>query len=125
MRTTEAADYVAAMMTEALQGLAVVVRDPEDATGHILAGTPTVVIAPPSVQSDDRAAIEMRFETPIIGAPVNDREAAWAAIDTIMTVLRGLIEFERATPIQWQGAQTTTAPAYLLTHTLTLITEGN
>jgi len=124
MRTKTAADYVAAMMTEALQGLAVVVRDPEDATGHILAGTPTVVIAPPSVQSDESAAIEMRFETPIIGAPVNDREAAWDAIDEIMTRLRPLVEFSHAQPIQWAGAQTASAPAYVLTHTLTILTES-
>ena len=125
MRTKEAADYVAAMMTEVLQGLAVVVRDPEDATGHILAGTPTVVVGPPTVHADEHAAIEMRFETPIIGAPVNDRETAWESIDAIMTALRGLVEFDRANPIQWQGAQTASAPAYLLTHTLTLITEGH
>lgn len=124
MRTRAAADYIAALMTEALQGLAVVVRDPEEATGHILAGTPTVVIAPPSIADDEAAAYKLRFETPIIGAPVNDREAAWDAIDEIMTRLRPLVEFSHAQPIQWAGAQTASAPAYVLTHTLTVLTES-
>jgi hypothetical protein len=123
MNTKEAADYIVAVATEALQGIAVVVSDPEDATGHLLAGTPCVVVAPPSITGDTGPARVLRFETPVIGAPLGDKPAAWDAVDTIIDRLTPYIEFERAEPITWAGAQSATAPAYLITHTLTVFKE--
>lgn len=119
MNTREAAKHLTEVFTAALEGLAVVVDDPEDATGHLLAGTPVVVLAPPRITDDTGPTRVFEFETPIIGAPAGDRDAAWTAVDAILDRLDPHIEFERAEPITWAGAQTATAPAYLLTHTIT------
>lgn len=125
MNTYEATQYIGAVFRDALATVAAVVDDPEDATGHLLAGTPVVVLAPPRITEDTGPARVFQFETPIIGAPAGDREAAWRAVDQILDRLDPHIQLDRAEPITWTGAQTATAPAYLLTHTLTAYKEGH
>nr|DAX61696.1 MAG TPA: hypothetical protein [Caudoviricetes sp.] len=125
MNTYDATQYIGAVFRDALGMRAAVVDDPEDATGHLLAGTPVVVLAPPTITEDTGPARVFQFETPIIGAPAGDRETAWRAVDQILNRLDAHIQFDRAEPITWTGAQTATAPAYLLTHTLTAYKEGH
>lgn len=124
MRTQAATNQLATMIDQALKGLAMVVTDPEDATGHLLAGIPVVVIAPPSITADTGPTQTYEWETPIIGAPVNDRARAWESIDHVMEALDPILQVDRAQPITWTGAQTSSAPAYLLTHTQTIYKES-
>lgn len=124
MRTRAATDHLAAMIDQALQGLAMVVTDPEDATGHLLAGTSVVVIAPPTITEDTGPVQTYEWETPVIGAPVNDRTRAWDTVDRILEALDPILQVDRAQPITWTGAQTASAPAYLLTHTQTIYKES-
>lgn len=124
MRTQAATEQLKTTLDRALKGLAMVVIDPEAATGHLLSGIPVVVIAPPTITDDTGPTQTYEWETPIIGAPVNDRARAWASIDRVMEVLDPILQVDRAHPITWTGAQTSNAPAYLLTHTQTIYKEN-
>lgn len=118
-------DATAALAEEIAAALAptgaVVVTDPEDATGHLLAGTGVVVVAPPRITSVDGSYYTLEWETPVVGAPVGDKATAWRSVDAVLSVLDAHLQITRATPITWTGAQTAQAPAYLITHTRTMI----
>lgn len=104
--------------TLAADGLDVLVTlEPDKATPAVISGIPAIVIAPPHV-TNQGAIVVGEYKIPVIGAPVGDQEAAWGTLDTILTSLDRLLEWEDAEPITWQGAQTSTAPAYLLTLTI-------
>ena len=124
MRTQVATDQLITALDKELKGLAMVVSDPEAATGYLLSGIPVVVIAPPAITDDTGPTQTYEWEIPIIGAPINDRARAWASIDRVMESLDSILQVERAHPVTWTGAQTSSAPAYLLTHTQTIYKEN-
>lgn len=115
---------LAADLLGALGDLAAVVIDPDEATPLILAGTPTVIITPPTITANKGAAYTLEWDTPIVGAPVADQDEAWKHLDTILTRLEPLLEWTSVRPITWSGSQTAQAPAYLITHTRTVYKEN-
>ena len=120
IRTRQRTHALARALADALGDAAVVVTSAEEATGHVLAGTTTVVLAPPKITSDTGAAYALEWQVPIVGAPVADPDAAWDALDRALSAIDPLVEWERAEPITWTGAQTASAAAYLLTITETV-----
>lgn len=121
--TKALATHLAAALEEA--GVdAHVTCDPETATPAILDGRPALILTPPTATANHGPALTLEWEMPIIGAPVGDQDEAWTTLDTILTVLDQLLEWTRIHPITWGGAQTATAPAYLITFTQTLYKEA-
>lgn len=95
---------------------ALVALDPEEATPALLAGTPVIVLGVPTLSEDTGNTYRLEWETAVIGAPVGDQTAAWNTLDDLLTLIDPVIEWDSARPITWQGAQTASAPAYLITH---------
>nr|DAW00338.1 MAG TPA: hypothetical protein [Caudoviricetes sp.] len=120
IRTRQCTNELARALADALGDAAVVVTSVEEATGHVLAGATTVVLAPPKITSDTGVAYALEWQVPIVGAPVADPDAAWDALDRALSAIDPFVEWERADPITWTGAQTAAAPAYLLTITRTV-----
>lgn len=92
-----------------------VTLDADQVTPRLLEGTPCVFIPPPKIIETSVPAYLLRFQIAVIGAPVADQAQAWAATDKILTVLDQLDLIEDADPVQWDGAQSTSAPAYSVT----------
>lgn len=86
--------------------------DLETVSPQLLAGTPCVFIPPPKLIETTVPTYTLRFEIAVIGAPVADQTASWNALDRILTVLDSLNLIDDADPVQWDGAQSTTAAAY-------------
>lgn len=100
----------------AVKDRAIVTLDPEEATPALLAGTPVIVLGVPTINEDTGGSYRLEWETAVIGAPVGDQAAAWQTLDDLLTLIDPVIEWDSMRPITWQGAQTASAPAYLITH---------
>ena len=101
---------------KAVKDRAIVTLDPEEATPALLAGTPVIALGVPTLSEDTGNTYRLEWETAVIGAPVGDQTAAWQALDDLLTLIDPVIEWDSIRPITWQGAQTASAPAYLITH---------
>lgn len=111
IRTRAAARELAQLITEHLPDIHVTL-DAETVSPQLLAGTPCVFIPPPKLTETTVPTCTLRFEIAVIGAPVADQPAAWEALDKILSILDSLDLIEDADPVQWDGAQSATAPAY-------------
>lgn len=96
---------------------AFVTLDADQVTPHLLDGTPCVFIPPPKLTETTVPAYVLRYQVAVIGAPVADQAQAWQAADKILTILDSLDLIEDADPVQWDGAQSTSAPAFSVTIT--------
>ncbi len=103
-------------LRSAVKDRAIVTLDADEATPALLAGTPVIVVGVPSISEDTGCAYRLEWETAVIGAPVGDQAAAWQTLDDLLTLIDPVIEWDSMRPITWQGAQTASAPAYLITH---------
>ena len=99
--TRALADLISSHLPDAF-----VTLDADQVTPHLLDGTPCVFIPPPKLTETSVPAYVLRFQA-----------QAWAATDKILTVLDQLDLIEDADPVQWDGAQSTSAPAYSVTIT--------
>ena len=106
------ADLLASYLPDAF-----VTLDADQVTPHLLDGTPCVFIPPPKLTETSVPAYVLRYQVAVIGAPVADQAQAWQKADAILTVLDQLDLIEDADPVQWDGAQSTTAPAFSVTIT--------
>lgn len=106
------ADLLAAYLPNAF-----VTLDADQVTPHLLDGTPCVFIPPPKLTETSVPAYVLRYQIAVIGAPVADQHLAWQKADAILTVLDQLDLIEDADPVQWDGAQSTSAPAFSVTIT--------
>lgn len=109
--THGAAIELAQLIREHLPDVHVTI-DLETVSPQLLAGTPCVFIPPPKLIETTVPTYTLRFEIAVIGAPVADQNASWNALDRILTVLDSLNLIDDADPVQWDGAQSTTAAAY-------------
>ena len=114
--THTATRFIAEDFRNAVKDRAIVTLDAEEATPALLAGTPVIVVGVPTVSEDTGCAYRLEWETAVIGAPVGDQAAAWQALDGLLTLIDPVVEWDSMRPITWQGAQTASAPAYLITH---------
>ena len=106
------ADLLATYLPDAF-----VTLDADQVTAHLLDGTPCVFIPPPKLTETSLPAYVLRFHLAVIGAPVADQTQAWQEADKILTVLDKLDMIEDAEPVQWDGARSTSAPAFSVTIT--------
>ena len=106
------ADLLATYLPDAF-----VTLDADQVTAQLLDGTPCVFIPPPKLTETSLPAYVLRFHLAVIGAPVADQNQAWQEADKILTVLDQLDMIEDAEPVQWDGAQSTSAPAFSVTIT--------
>lgn len=106
------ADLLATYLPDAF-----VTLDADQVTAQLLDGTPCVFIPPPKLTETSLPAYVLRFHLAVIGAPVADQTQAWQEADKILTVLDQLDMIEDAEPVQWDGAQSTSAPAFSVTIT--------
>lgn len=109
--TRGASIELAQTIAEHLPGVHVTI-DLETVSPQLLAGTPCIFIPPPKLIETTVPTYTLRFEIAVIGAPVADQPAAWEALDKILSLLDSLDLIEDADPVQWDGAQSATAPAY-------------
>lgn len=116
IQTRRATLIIADDFKKAVADRAIVTLDPEEATPALLAGTPVITIGVPTISEDTGNTYRLEWETAVIGAPVGDQAAAWQALDDLLTLIDPVIEWESIRPITWAGAQTASAPAYLITH---------
>lgn len=117
----ELRDRIRAALDTPSAPVTVVTTDMNEASAAVTSGACAVVIAPPRVRNTG-PAVELVFEVPVVGAPVGDQDSAWQALDALVTVLdeSGAIDpWDSLEAVTWGGAQTMTAPAYLLTLTIT------
>ena len=114
--TRRATLIIADDFKRAVADRAIVTLDAEEATPALLAGTPVIALGVPTISEDTGNTYRLEWETAVIGAPVGDQAAAWQALDDLLTLIDPVIEWESARPITWQGSQTASAPAYLITH---------
>ena len=114
--TLKETQALADLISSHLSG-AFVTLDADQVTPHLLDGTPCVFIPPPKITETSVPAYVLRFQIAVIGAPVADQAQAWSATDKILTVLDQLDLIEAADPVQWDGAQSPSAPAYSVTIT--------
>lgn len=114
--TRRATLIIADDFREAVKDRAIVTLDPEEATPALLAGTPVIVLGVPTVSEDTGNTYRLEWETAVIGAPVGDQAAAWQVLDDLLTLIDPVVEWDSIRPITWAGAQTASAPAYLITH---------
>lgn len=96
---------------------AFVTLDADQVTPHLLDGTPCVFIPPPKLTETSVPAYVLRYQVAVIGAPVADQAQAWQEADKILTVLDKLDMIDDADPVQWDGSQSTSAPAFSVTIT--------
>lgn len=114
--THTATRLIAEDLRNAVKDRAIVTLDAEEATPALLAGTPVIVLGVPTLSEDTGCTYRLEWETAVIGAPVGDQSAAWNTLDDLLTLIDPVIEWDSMRPITWQGAQTASAPAYLITH---------
>lgn len=114
--TRRATLIIANDFKKAVADRAIVTLDPEEATPALLAGTPVIALGVPTISEDTGNTYRLEWETAVIGAPVGDQTAAWQTLDDLLTLIDPVIEWDSIRPITWQGAQTASAPAYLITH---------
>lgn len=114
--THTATRVIAEDLRKAVKDRAIVTLDAEEATPALLAGTPVIVLGVPTLSEDTGNTYRLEWETAVIGAPVGDQAAAWQTLDDLLTLIDPVIEWDSMRPITWQGAQTASAPAYLITH---------
>lgn len=114
--THRATRVIAEDLRKAVKDRAIVTLDAEEATPALLAGTPVIVLGVPTISEDTGNTYRLEWETAVIGAPIGDQTAAWNTLDDLLTLIDPVIEWDSIRPITWQGAQTASAPAYLITH---------
>lgn len=114
--TRRATLIIANDFKKAVADRAIVTLDPEEATPALLAGTPVIALGVPTISEDTGNTYRLEWETAVIGTPVGDQTAAWQTLDDLLTLIDPVIEWDSIRPITWQGAQTASAPAYLITH---------
>lgn len=114
--TRRATLIIADDFRKAVKDRAIVTLDPEEATPALLAGTPVIALGVPTLSEDTGNTYRLEWETAVIGAPVGDQAAAWQTLDDLLTLIDPVIEWDSIRPITWAGAQTASAPAYLITH---------
>lgn len=114
--THTATRVIAEGFRNAVKDRAIVTLDAEEATPALLAGTPVIALGVPTLSEDTGCTYRLEWETAVIGAPVGDQAAAWNTLDDLLTLIDPVIEWDSIRPITWQGAQTASAPAYLITH---------
>lgn len=114
--THTATRVIAEDLRKAVKDRAIVTLDAEEATPALLAGTPVIALGVPTLSEDTGNTYRLEWETAVIGAPVGDQAAAWQTLDDLLTLIDPVIEWDSMRPITWAGAQTASAPAYLITH---------
>lgn len=114
--THTATRVIAEEFKKAVKDRAIVTLDPEEATPVLLAGTPVIALGVPTLSEDTGNTYRLEWETAVIGAPIGDQTAAWNTLDDLLTLIDPVVEWDSIRPITWQGSQTASAPAYLITH---------